>query len=431
MSDTTYGVVELTAEINDSLRERFGSGVWVVGEISGLVDRGPHTYFSLVEDGDDGKATLNVQLFANAKRNITPILRRSRLELADGTKVRIFGTLDVYAPTGRLGLKLSDIDPEFTIGDIGAAREALLARLVAEDLIEANSRLSLPVAPMTLGLVTSVGSAAWHDFCVEREGSGFGFRIRAVDARVQGVEAPTMVADAIRQLSGDGVDLIVVIRGGGARNDLAAFDTEPIARAIAGAAVPVFTGIGHEIDRSVADEVAHSAWKTPTACAGAIVDLVADFVARTEEAWTGIHRAASATLDTAANGLMGTAQRIARQTHVAVSRSDERLAGRARRVVAIRRRLDEEEASAARSAARLVRLSHHAAEAADRRLGDLERRRGLLDPARLLERGWSITTDGDGRVVRSVADVSGGSELRTRLADGVALSTVSGVVSDD
>ncbi|MGB1608872.1 MAG: exodeoxyribonuclease VII large subunit, partial [Ilumatobacteraceae bacterium] len=186
MSDTTYGVVELTAEINDSLRERFGSGVWVVGEISGLVDRGPHTYFSLVEDGDDGKATLNVQLFANAKRNITPILRRSRLELADGTKVRIFGTLDVYAPTGRLGLKLSDIDPEFTIGDIGAAREALLARLVAEDLIEANSRLSLPVAPMTLGLVTSVGSAAWHDFCNELEGSGFGFRIRSVDARVQG-----------------------------------------------------------------------------------------------------------------------------------------------------------------------------------------------------------------------------------------------------
>ncbi|MGB1727120.1 MAG: exodeoxyribonuclease VII large subunit [Ilumatobacteraceae bacterium] len=431
MSDTTYGVVELTAEINDSLRERFGSGVWVVGEISGLVDRGPHTYFSLVEDGDDGKATLNVQLFANAKRNITPILRRSRLELADGTKVRIFGTLDVYAPTGRLGLKLSDIDPEFTIGDIGAAREALLARLVAEDLIEANSRLSLPVAPMTLGLVTSVGSAAWHDFCNELEGSGFGFRIRSVDARVQGDEAPTMVADAIRQLSGDGVDLIVVIRGGGARNDLAAFDTEPIARAIAGAAVPVFTGIGHEIDRSVADEVAHSAWKTPTACAGAIVDLVAGFVARTEEAWAGIQRAALATLDTAANGLMGTAQRIARQTHVAVSRSDERLAGRARRVVAIRRRLDEEEASAARAAARLVRLSHHAAEAADRRLGDLERRRGLLDPARLLERGWSITTDGDGRVVRSVADVSGGSELRTRLADGVALSTVSEVVSDD
>ena len=83
MSDTTYGVVELTAEINDSLRERFGSGVWVVGGISGLVDRGPHTYFSLVEDGDDGKATLNVQLFANAKRNITPILRRSRPELAD------------------------------------------------------------------------------------------------------------------------------------------------------------------------------------------------------------------------------------------------------------------------------------------------------------------------------------------------------------
>ena len=93
MSDTTYGVVELTSAINDSLRDRFGSGVWVVGEISGLVDRGPHTYFTLVEESSDGKAVLNVQLFANVKRTVTPILRRSRLELADGTRVRVFGTL--------------------------------------------------------------------------------------------------------------------------------------------------------------------------------------------------------------------------------------------------------------------------------------------------------------------------------------------------
>ena len=240
-----------------------------------------------------------------------------------------------------------------------------------------------------------------------------------------------MVADAIRHLSGDGVDIIVVIRGGGARNDLAAFDTEPIARAIAGASVPVFTGIGHEIDRSVADEVAHSAWKTPTACAGAIVDLVAEFVARTEEAWTGIHRAAVVTLDTASIRLMTTAQRIARQTHVAVSRSDERLAGRAHRVVTTRRRLEEEEAGITRSVARLAGVSRKAVERAERRLDDLDRRRGLLDPARLLERGWSITTDGDGRVVRSIAAVAGGSELRTRLADGVAVSTVSEVMSDD
>ncbi|MGA1551840.1 MAG: exodeoxyribonuclease VII large subunit [Ilumatobacteraceae bacterium] len=430
MSDTTYGVVELTAAINDSLRDRFGSGVWVVGEISGLVDRGPHTYFTLVEESADGKAVLNVQLFANVKRTITPILRRSRLELADGTRVRVFGTLDVYPPTGRLGLKLSDIDPEFTIGDIGAAREALLARLLAEDLIEANRRLPLPVAPMRLGLVTSIGSAAWHDFCNELERSGFGFEVSAIDARVQGDEAEEMVAAAIRSLGRRGVDLIVVIRGGGSRNDLAAFDAEGIARAIATSPIPVFTGIGHEIDRSVADEVAGRAWKTPTACAGALVDMVGDYVLRTENAWVDIVRLSTARLDGAGVSLMSTAQRVARQTHVAVSRSDERLASRARRVSAVRRRLDDETNRFDRASQRLTRAAGAATLAAERQLDDRERRRGLLDPSRLLQRGWSISTGPDGRIVRSTADVASGATLRTRLADGVVVSTVDEVERD-
>ena len=430
MSDTTYGVVELTSAINDSLRDRFGSGVWVVGEISGLVDRGPHTYFTLVEEGADGKAVLNIQLFANVKRTITPVLRQSRLELADGTRVRVFGTLDVYPPTGRLGLKLSDIDPQFTIGDIGAAREALLARLLAEDLIEANRRLPLPVAPMRLGLVTSVGSAAWHDFCNELERSGFGFEVSAIDARVQGDEAEEMVAAAIRALGRRDVDLIVVIRGGGSRNDLAAFDAEGIARAIATSPIPVFTGIGHEIDRSVADELAGRAWKTPTACAGAIVDMVGEFVSRTESTWVDILRISGLRLDGAGVGLMSTAQRVARQTHVAVSRSDERLAGRAHRVSTVRRRLDAELIRSDRAAQRLVRSAGVAALTADRHLDDLERRRELLDPTRLLQRGWSISMGPDGRVVRSTADVGSGSTLRTRLADGVVVSTVDGVERD-
>jgi exodeoxyribonuclease VII large subunit len=430
MSDTTSGVVELTSAINDSLRDRFGSGVWVVGEISGLVDRGPHTYFTLVEEGADGKAVLNVQLFANVKRTITPVLRQSRLELADGTRVRVFGTLDVYPPTGRLGLKLSDIDPQFTIGDIGAAREALLARLLAEDLIEANRRLPLPVAPMRLGLVTSVGSAAWHDFCNELERSGFGFEVSAIDARVQGDEAEEMVAAAIRALGRRDVDLIVVIRGGGSRNDLAAFDAEGIARAIATSPIPVFTGIGHEIDRSVADEVAGRAWKTPTACAGAIVDMVGEFVSRTESTWVDILRISGSRLDGAGVGLMSTAQRVARQTHVAVSRSDERLAGRTHRVSAVRRRLDAELIRSDRAAQRLVRSAGVAALTADRHLDDLERRRELLDPTRLLQRGWSISTGPDGRVVRSTTDIGSGSTLRTRLVDGVVVSTVDGVERD-
>ncbi len=212
------------------------------------------------------------------------------------------------------------------------------------------------MAPMRLGLVTSIGSAAWHDFCNELERSGFGFDVSAIDARVQGDEAEEMVAAAIRSLGRRGVDLIVVIRGGGSRNDLAAFDAEGIARAIATSPIPVFTGIGHEIDRSVADEVAGRAWKTPTACAGAIVDMVV-LRRAPENAWVDIVRLSTARLDGAGVSLMSTAQRVARQTHVAVSRSDERLASRARRVSAVRRRLDDETNRFDRASQRLTRAA--------------------------------------------------------------------------
>jgi exodeoxyribonuclease VII large subunit len=127
---------------------------------------------------------------------------------------------------------------------------------------------------------------------------------------------------------------------------------------------------------------------------------------------------------------MSTAQRVARQTHVAVSRSDERLAGRARRVSAVRRRLDEELIRFDRASRRLTKAAGTATLAAERQLDDLERRRGLLDPSRLLQRGWSISTGPDGRIVRSTADVVSGSSLRTRLADGVVVSTVDDVERD-
>ena len=379
-AEVTYTVGELTAAINRQLRSGFGAGVWVTGEISGRRDSGAHTYFSLVEDLDGSKATLSVSLFANVKRTLTPMLAANRLELTDGTKVRVYGTLDVYAPSGRLSLKISAIDPEFTLGDISAARDAVLARLAAAGLLEANGRVPMPVVPMKVGLVTSVDSAAWHDFIDELTRSGFGFHVVAVDARVQGDQAEQMVSAGIATAVAQGVDVIAVVRGGGARNDLAAFDTEGIARAIANCPVPVLTGIGHEIDRPVADEVSHTALKTPTACAGWLVDRVSEFV----------------------DGVESRAASVAARTHAAVARSAERLRSRADRLAKVNLALD------------------HAA----RRIDERARRLELLDPARLLERGWSITLDSSGRVVRSIDDAEAGTTLVTRVADGRITSTV-------
>lgn len=423
-ANPTYTVGELADAINDQLRRGFSDGVWVRGEIDGLRHGGPHTYFALVEETESGRAVLNVSLFAPMKRNLTPLLKRNRLELGNGMKVRIFGQLDYYAPNGRLGLKMAGIDPRFTLGELSQARDQVVRRLVAAGLYDANRRRPMPSVPIRVGVVTSVGTAAWHDFHQELDGAGIGFRLAVCDTRVQGAGADVSVAAAIRTLSRRvDLDCIVVIRGGGARNELATFDAEPIALAIAMSPLPVLTGLGHEIDRSVADDVAHRALKTPTACAGALVEAVAAYRADTEAVWSAISSRAERVLDGAHGALTDRAHRVARRTHAAVERADERLAVRHDRLTTLPgRRLDGAERYVDAAAATLARRGPRLVDDLERAVDERAARLALLDPANLLRRGWSITRDADGRVIRSVTDVEPGTTITTEVADGVLTS---------
>ena len=425
-TNPTYTVGELAEAINEQLRRGFSDGVWVRGEIDGLRHSGPHTYFSLVEHGDQGKAVLNVSLFAPMKRNLTPLLRKNRLELANGMKVRIFGHLDYYAPNGRLGLKMAGIDPRFTLGELSQARDQVVRRLVASGLFDANRSRPLSPVPLRVGVVTSVGTAAWHDFHDELVRSGLGFRLAVCDTRVQGDGAARSVAAAIATVARrDDLDVVIVIRGGGARNELATFDDEAIALAIATSRLPVLTGLGHEIDRSVADEVAHRSLKTPTACAGALVEAVATYRDATEHRWSTIAAIADAGLAAATGSLSDRAHRIARRTHAAVERADERLTTRVDRLRAAPGRvLADADRSVTATAAGIGRRAPQLLDAHDRRLDDTAARLALLDPVNLLRRGWSITRAADGSVLRSVAGAEPGAIISTRLADGTVTSRI-------
>jgi exodeoxyribonuclease VII large subunit len=225
------------------------------------------------------------------------------------------------------------------------------------------------------------------------------------DSRVQGIGAERTVAAALRTVAAQGVDLVALVRGGGARTDLATFDHELIARTIAGLDVPVFTGIGHEIDTSVADLVAFASHKTPTACAAAIADLALEAVNRAELAWQEIVVALEATLDDESEHLSRRARRATSATRNRLVIEDHRLQGFGDRV--------------RRSAAGAVRHSGS-------QLDLVEARVRALDPARALARGWSITRSAAGTVVRSVNDIEPGGILVTTVADG----TISSIVSD-
>lgn len=420
----TFTVSQLADVINNRLRAGFDDGVWVRGEIQGWSSRGPHAYFTLADDQSDAKAVVQVAFFAPQRERLRRLLERHRLVLGDGMKVRIHGYLDFYAPTGRLTLKMGGIDPRFTLGDLAQQRDQVLRRLVAGGHLDRNRRHPLSPVPLRIGVVTSVGSAAWHDFENELRSSGVGFRLTVCDVRVQGDRAVAMVARGIELLAQRPLDAVVVIRGGGARNELAVFDAEEIAMAIAGSALPVLTGLGHEVDRSIADEVAHRSFKTPTACAQFLVQSARDYLGRAERAYGAAVERARERLDGAEQRLGDRAHRIARRTHAAVGRADEGLISRgsALRRGALRQLAGAERRVAAASSRLLVRPGQ-VLTAEQRHVDALAARARTLDPVAMLERGWTITRGAGGGILRSSTATAAGDLIETQFADGRLRST--------
>ncbi len=405
----TFTVGELCEAVKLAFATCFPEEVWLRGEIVDLKrPKSGHVYFTLVDPGELGRAAnaaISVTLLADRKYVVNEILKRSggAVRVNDGVEVRIRGRLEFYAPTGRVSFRMTLIDPEYTLGRLAADRDRLMRALAAEGLLRRQSLLPMPVAPLRIGLVTSRGSAAEADFLHELAGSGIGFSVRTFHAQVQGSGSHASIVRALRAAERHGCELIAVVRGGGARTDLATFDSEEVARAIAGAGVPVWTGIGHEVDRSVADDVAHRSFKTPTACAQALADVVWTYLAALDARWQAIAGLARTRLDAAQAGLERRAALVVREARAGTHRAEQLLEGRAR---TIRREAD------------------HVLRAATSTLALAEARAAVADPARMLARGWSITRTAEGQLVRSPADAPAGTALVTTVDGGAVHSTV-------
>ena len=367
--------------------------------------------------------------------------------LDTGLVVRVRGGVQLYKPRGDISFILSELDTDALLGKVAAERARLIKALVDEDLFDRNRRIAVPSPPLRVGLVASPGTQGHRDFVGQLEASGMAFDVRIVPTQVQGRVAPRVVASAIRRFQSQAFDIVVVVRGGGSKADLATFDAEQVARAIVDSDVPVWTGIGHTGDQSVADEVANRAFITPTECGQELARLAT-------EVWrSGVERGLIAgrlarqrfascqrALDRQRRGTAtGARSQLDRQADRVVHRSYNLRAAARGQIDSHERLLKDRATNLAKSSVRSVKIGQEEVWARARRLALLPGRRlevqdlrvdqwrrllGAYDYQRQLERGYSVTRDTSGLVVRSAADVGAGSVLITQVSDGEVVSTV-------
>ncbi len=431
------------------------SGLWVGGEVQRPYEsRRGHLYLQLVEKGhgDQIVATLPAVVYRRELWRVRRVLDDLGVELSEGQSLRCYGRLDFYPPTGNLQFIVRDVDPLFALGDLERRRQETLERLRKLGLLDRNSERSLDPLPLRLGLVTSAGSAAYQDFVTTLEGSGFAFAPTVADVSVQGKSAEREIARALARLSGqaDELDVVVLVRGGGGKSDLAAFDSRLVAEAIANCELPVLTGLGHETDETIADRVAHTRFKTPTGVAEFLVKRVADAerslleisrqlaqLARSRRTAAGTRLdLASARLVSAAGRLHHRAQRIERLSRTLAAAASKRPALTRAATEHAERRLAHAPGSLLTKANdRLGRLTERLPErcrarlrAATERLASLDRLQRQLGPEQVLRRGFSITRSA-GKVVVSASQIAVGAELQTQLLTGTVASRAT-VVSE-
>ena len=401
-----YSVTALTAEIRSALEGRF-TRIYVEAEISGwrLYPSG-HAYFTLKDAG----AQLSAVMFASSLERC-----RAKDGLKDGAKVVVYGNVSVYAPRGNYQMVVlaAKLVGE---GDLMQRYLELKAKLEAEGLFDVARKRSLPFMPRRIGIVTSEAGAVIHDMCTVLTRRFPALEIRLYPCLVQGAEAPRTIIAGIKYFNSIGgdrsqpvavnewrADLLIVARGGGSFEDLFCFNDEALVRAVVASAIPTISAVGHETDFTLCDFAADVRAGTPSIAAEIAVPLMSELIAKLDS-----HR--SRLVSSVRGKGEFYAQRVDQLSDSMLSALTIAETNAVRRLERLIPRLEP---------AVSLRLQREAS-----RLSNAEARLNAYSPYGVLKRGYSITTDSSGAVVRDASSLATGSRITTHLANGSITSVV-------
>ena len=359
MEKEIFDLFDLQQKLKKGVECLFPKRIWIRAEVSAVKARnGGHCYLELSQSADDGLlAKCNAVIWSSKYRFIAPYFESVTGSPISPGMVVLVEVQVSYSELYGLSLVISDIDPDYSVGVRELERQKTIARLQAEGLMDLQSSLALPALPYRLAVVSAEDAAGYRDFMrhLHENPYGFQFETTLFPALMQGAGCPSSIIAAMDAVMGDDgtYDAVLILRGGGAKLDLACFDDYGLAAVIAQFPLPVLTAIGHDQDHHVADMVAYEYVKTPTALADFFLSIYEDEDARLSSYMTRV--------------------RVAFNNRLALMESA---------------------------------------------LNVLQARIKGADPRRILERGYTLALDGDGRVMKGATGRRKGDRVSVMFADG-------------
>ena len=398
---------ELNQLIRSVIDSAFPRTFLVTAEIASC-DVKNHCYLTLVDKEEETiRAEIKAVIWASTFKKMSAEFRRAAgIELGKGIKILFEAEVSFHE---RYGLKLNilNIDPSYTIGELAVRRKEILERLTKEGIKDKNKELGFPLVPQRIGIISSATAAGYEDLMnhLTHNPYGYKFSCKLYEALMQGDRAEQSVVRALEQCGREAsnLDVVVIVRGGGGQADLHCFDSYDIAKAIAYLPVPVISGIGHERDITVVDEVSNLRAKTPTAVADLIITGVRNF---------------EDMIDSLTHNLVHGTHKLASNVREKISNLAGSFDGSVRRDLLDNFHRLKFFIKGLKYSSKLIKSERE-------KLISKESNINHLNPINVLKRGYSITYNND-RAVKSVSDVQIGDSMRTVLYEGELMSKLEG-----
>ena len=422
---------ELNMLVRETIETTLPDAYWVEAELSELRESNGHCYMELVQKDAKGNTPI-ARASAKCWRSKW-FLVRNHFERVTGSRLRpgMKVLLEVYAQFHEnygFSWIVTDIDPTYTLGDMARKRKEILAQLEKEGVLELNKELELPMFTQNIAVISSGTAAGYGDFCDQLAANGRGLCFNPVlfQATMQGEGIEKSIIAALDRINmhADLFDCVVIIRGGGAVSDLSGFDSLPLAENVANFPLPIITGIGHERDESVLDIVAHKSLKTPTAVAAFLIDNLESVARRIDDSCDRITAEARRIIDGEKARINRLSERIPLLFSLEKTRHLSRLDAISERMKAAATRMTDMSLNRINNLSSSIRPALKTMLMAERhRIELLSQRAWVLDPERMLAKGYSITLR-EGRVLRDISQLEEGDIIETRLSKGAFTSSV-------